>query len=342
MGLYLNGTAAYGLFRKECRLPYYVDKSQMLEELVAAFAAEEDNTEERALASVSKTPGDTGSETQGIKANPGYICITRPRRFGKSTMANMIASYFGKGTDSSRDFDSLKVSSFAWYQEHLNRHNVIHIMFNELPNEPYTYEKYIARIRRRLLSDLRRAYPEAEIGQDDAVWDALSNIYEYCGGEQFIFVLDEWDYIYHQTFATEQEKSYFTKFLSNLLKDKAYVELAYMTGILPIAKCSSGLELNMFCEYTMETEEKFSEYFGFTDAEVDALYEKFRRGKGANSAVTQEGLRLWYDGYHTKAGEQVYNPSSVVLALTNDNLDSYWTSSGPSACPQHGKPAVGL
>ena len=45
--------------------------------------------------------------------------------------------------------------------------------------------------------------------------------------------------------------------------------------------------------------------------------------------MTREGLRIWYDGYHTKAGERVYNPRSVVAALTNNNLGNYWTSSGP-------------
>ncbi|MCD8096889.1 MAG: ATP-binding protein [Lachnospiraceae bacterium] len=314
MGLYLNGTGAYRLFQNECKLPYYVDKTRILEELVAV---------------VDPECVRSGDVTQLIKTNPKYISLTRPRRFGKSLMANMIASYFGRGVDSSKDFDFLKVSSFAWYKQHLNKHNVIHITFSELPDAPLSYEKYITRIRKRLMTDLRQAYPDAEIEKDDALWDALTNVYEYCGGERFIFVLDEWDYIYHQKFVTEEEKDSFTKFLSNLLKDKAYVELAYMTGILPISKYSSGSELNMFCEYTMVTEEKFSEYFGFTDAEVDELYQRYLAQKIPHRNVTREGLRLWYDGYHTKSGERVYNPRSVVLALTNNNLGSYWTSSGP-------------
>ena len=57
---------------------------------------------------------------------------------------------------------------------------------------------------------------------------------------------------------TDADKTAYTKFLSNLLKDKAYVEMAYMTGILPIAKYSSGSELNMFFEYSMATRAKFS------------------------------------------------------------------------------------
>ena len=169
---------------------------------------------------------------------------------------------------------------------------------------------------------------KAEIERDDAVWDALTKVHEYCGGEKFIFVLDEWDYIYHQDFAAEEDKAGFTKFLSNLLKDKAYVELAYMTGILPIAKYSSGSELNMFFEYSMAARVKYSEYFGFTEGEVDRLYETYLEME-PEPHVSREGLRLWYDGYQTAGGERLYNPRSVIGALSDNQLGSYWTSSGP-------------
>lgn len=179
------------------------------------------------------------------------------------------------------------------------------------------------------MDDLRMEYPDVPIRERDAVWDALKKIYEYGNEDKFIFVLDEWDYIYHQDFVTEQDKGSFTRFLSNLLKDKAYVEMAYMTGILPISKYSSGSELNMFCEYTMVNEEKYGEYFGFTDEEVDDLYAIYQRQDIQNPHVTREGLRIWYDGYHTKSGKRMYNPRSVVLALMNNNLGNYWTNSGP-------------
>ena len=102
-----------------------------------------------------------------------------------------------------------------------------------------------------------------------------------------------------------------------------------MTGILPIAKYSSGSELNMFAEYTMATEEKFSEYFGFTEKEVDVLYEKYKMSYPEYRKVPREGLKEWYNGYHTLSGERLYNPRSVVMALTNNNLGNYWTSAGP-------------
>ena len=101
-----------------------------------------------------------------------------------------------------------------------------------------------------------------------------------------------------------------------------------MTGILPIAMYSSGSELNMFWEYTMVSEAKYNEYFGFTDSEVDQLYEKYTRNT-REIHISREDLKEWYDGYTTKSGERMYNPRSVVLALTNNNIGNYWTSSGP-------------
>ena len=314
MGIYLNGKRAYSLFQEDCAMTYYIDKTEMLDEIV------------RILEQKGNAVEETGA-FRGKKMK--YLCVTRPRRFGKTMAANMVAAFLGKGADSSEEFSQLNVSGYGWYQKHLNQHNVIHIMFNELPRNCHSYEQYITRIEDGLLMDLSEAYPNARIRETDSLWDALTKVFEYGNGDKFIFVLDEWDYIYHQKFVTEEEKDDFTKFLSNLLKDKAYVEMAYMTGILPIAKYFSGSELNMFCEYTMVNEEKYNEYFGFTGEEVDALYERYQAQETGKQNITREDLRLWYDGYHTKGGRRMYNPRSVVLALSNNNLGNYWTNSGP-------------
>lgn len=313
MGIYLNSHSAYGLFCRDCASAYFVDKSDILKDLIPLVEMDNDESNDTDLA-----------QRKGQK----YVSITRPRRFGKTLIANMIASYFGKGIDSSKTFDHLKISQHPLYQQHLNKHNVIHIMFNEVPDEITSYEEYSRMIKDTLLDDLVSAYPDARIRDNDSVWRALTKVYEYCDQERFIFVLDEWDYIYHQSYMINADKIAYTKFLSNLLKDKAYVELVYMTGILPISKYSSGSELNMFFEFPMATATAYSTYFGFTDEEVDALYQIYLKTE-PSPQVTREGLELWYDGYETASGIKLYNPRSVVGALTYNQLRSYWTSSGP-------------
>lgn len=298
MGKYLNSINSYSLFRSETRKPYFVDKSMMLLELLPL-----------------------------IHEGNNFVCITRPRRFGKTVMANMISSFLGRGQDSSDIFDQLQISRNKGYQEYLNQCDVIHISFNELPRKCGAYEPYIERIENRLLHDLQQAYPDCGISDDEALWDALMDIHEkYL--TRFVFIFDEWDFIFHRNYVTESNKKDFVSFLSSLLKDKPYVSLAYMTGILPITKYSSGSELNMFLEYTMATQVRFGDYFGFTETEVDDLYHRYLENC-MQPAVLRDGLRTWYNGYHTAAGERVYNPRSVVAALSNNQLADYWTSSGP-------------
>lgn len=82
----------------------------------------------------------------------------------------------------------------------------------------------------------------------------------------------------------------------------------------PIAKYSSGSELNMFVEYDIAVSEIFREYFGFSDAEVDRLYEIYKK-EIHTPRFSREDLRIWYNGYHTAKGEHLYNPRSIVLAF---------------------------
>lgn len=299
MGIYLNSESAYTLYKSETQKPYFVDKSRMIEELFPL-----------------------------IEEGANHICITRPRRFGKTVTANMISAFFSKAREASDIFDRLKISTSQNYSKYRNQYNVIHISLNDISRQCTTYEEYITRIEQRLVRDLKRAYPQAELDGEESAVDALMEIYTENSENRFIFVFDEWDFLFHQPFVTEKEKREYLSYLRSLLKDRPYVILAYMTGILPIAKYSSGSELNMFTEYTMLSEEKFSEVFGFTDSEVDILYQKYT-DYTEHIKVTREGLRYWYNGYHTFSGERVYNPRSVVCALRNNNLGNYWTSAGP-------------
>ena len=190
-----------------------------------------------------------------------------------------------------------------------------------------SYTQYINRIESGIIDDLMTVYTDCSIGKEDSVWDALQKIYEQTE-DKFLFVLDEWDAVFHMPFISNEEQMEYLLFLKWLLKDQSYVEFAYMTGVLPIAKYSSGSELNMFVEYDMATSEKFSGYFGFSDCEVDCLYEIYKR-EVTPPKFSREELRIWYDGYYTAAGIKLYNPRSVVLALTDNQLRNYWTSSGP-------------
>ena len=65
-----------------------------------------------------------------------------------------------------------------------------------------------------------------------------------------------------------------------------------------------------------------------TDEEVDGLFQKYLQIE-KKPRISREGLRLWYDGYQAASGKRLYNPRSVVSALSDNQLGSYWASSGP-------------
>ncbi|MCM1135440.1 MAG: ATP-binding protein [Clostridium sp.] len=298
MGMFLNSHVPFEGYKEVLRDTYFVDKSMFLKELIPYFE----------------------------KRNR-YCCITRPRRFGKTVMANMTGAFFGRADKKDRIFDNLEIAKTEAYKKHLNRHDVIYIDFSKTPKNCKSYEQYIARIQEGLIEDLAEAYSDLHVNKEDSVWDALQKIYEETENK-FLFVMDEWDAVFHMSFVSAEERREYLLFLKNMLKDQPYVEFAYMTGVLPIVKYSSGSELNMFVEYDMITSEKFCEYFGFSDVEVDALYEIYRR-ETAEPGFSRDELKVWYDGYYTAKGVRIYNPRSVVLALTDNQLRNYWTSSGP-------------
>ncbi len=296
MGQFLNNKEPYDKYKMVMNGTYFVDKSEILEELIPALQQEQ-----------------------------RFFCITRPRRFGKTVMANMIAAFF-ENTGEKSLFDQLRISEYERYMQEAGKHDVIYIDFSEMPRECSCYREYINRIQNGLIRDIRQAYKEIQVEENAAVWDILSQIFNETG-HKFIFVMDEWDAVFHMDFITEKDRENYLLFLKLLLKGQSYAELAYMTGVLPIAKYSDGSELNMFLEYNMATRIRFSEYFGFSDKEVDMLFERYLK-KTKKPQITREDLREWYDGYHTAAGERLYNPRSVVCALTDNQISNYWVSSG--------------
>lgn len=285
---YLNSNVSYIQFEKTLNSEIYVDKSL----LIAAVSSK-------------------------IKTGNNYICITRPRRFGKTINANMIGAYYTKGYDSHNLFDQLAISGTVGYREYMNRYNVIHIDFSKIPVFCTEYQTYLTNIIKRLKEDLETVYPKLLGRKYDDISEMLQDT-----GDSFVFILDEWDSIFYEDFMGDKEINHFLRFLKVLLKDQPYVDLVYMTGVLPIAKYSSGSELNMFDEYTFMNDNVYDRYFGFHEDEVRKLCEE-------KNTISYEELKKWYDGYSSSDGGSIFNPRSVSKALTRGVCLNYWTETGP-------------
>lgn len=286
MSNYLNTNVLLENYKNLYRSKYFIDKSLIIDSL-----------------------------NQLLNTSDKYVCITRPRRFGKSSIASMIGAYYSKAVKSKEIFDNLKISSSESYMENLNKYNVISISFNEIPDNMKSYDDYINMIRTQLIRDITEKYTHIK---EDKYFNISSMLMDT--QEKFIFIFDEWDYIFNNNLFEENQND-FLEFLRNLLKDQPYVALCYMTGVLPIKKYSSGSALNMFDEYTFLKDRKFGEYFGFVEEEVIELCNR-------NGKMNFKDLESWYNGYFTATGIRVYNPRSVVKALQNNYCESYWTNTG--------------
>lgn len=245
-----------------------------------------------------------------------YICITRPRRFGKTINANMLAAYYTKGFDSHELFDHLEIAKQSSYEEFINKYNVFYMDLSSRPDFCNSYHDFKEDIYLNIVEDICEAY-----GLDRKKYRKLSSLIK-ATNEKFIFILDEWDSIFYEDFMSEENKKDYLKFLKGFLKDQDYVDLAYMTGVLPIAKYSSGSELNMFKECNFMNDKHFDDFFGYSEDEVKALCQRFRK-------PTYEELQYWYNGYYRSDGKKLFNPRSVNYALLDEDCGNYWTETGP-------------
>lgn len=289
MGSYLNPSTKG--FQESLSSKIYVDKSMLIDKLNALV-----NTKQK------------------------FICVSRPRRFGKSMAADMLSAYYGNDSDTTALFGSLKIAQADSYRKHLNKYHVIKINIQEFLSATHDVDEMLNALQKRVLIDLKRVYPEIVDG-NQLIW-AMMDIFA-ATNRPFVILIDEWDCLFRE-FAhnTEAQKKYLD-FLRAWLKDQDYVALAYMTGILPIKKYGTHSALNMFTEYSMTNPRELAEYFGFTEAEVMELCSQYR--------MNFEEAKAWYDGYElitqTADGQIVhsmYSPKSVVDAMLSHTYDTYW------------------
>ena len=252
-----------------------------------------------------------------------FICMSRPRRFGKTFTAHMLSAYYSKGCDSKGLFDKLAASGTNGYHEHLNAHNVIKINVQYfLSRNEHDVKRMIDDWGLSIIEELTEMFPKKRkikklLTPPAAVCQLLNEIYKE-SGEKFVFILDEWDCVMREIKEDERSQKEYLDFLRMIFKDQPYVSLVYMTGILPIKKYGTHSALNMFDEISMTESQEFYDYVGFTENEVKQLCRKFK--------MKFSEIKLWYDGYTVGRRQHIFNPNSVVKALDKKVCLSYWTN----------------
>ncbi len=295
MGRYFNPTNTG--FRKALASEIYIDKSEMIEYLNSIIG--------------------------GIEP---LVCVSRPRRFGKSMAVNMLTAYYSRGCDSQELFDKLKISHFEDYKKHLNQYNVLRIDMQWMIDEAIKAVKYgretiiFRYVQKQIIKELCKNYPQIVNEGDYSLPEVLQNIYDVTE-EQFIIIIDEWDCVFRNNKTNKELQIEYIEMLRGLFKGviaEESIALAYLTGILPIKKYGTESALNNFKEFTMTEPKQMAEYVGFTEGEVKMLCTKFH--------MNFEEMKRWYDGYYFKDVGNIYNPRSVVEASLSEKYGGYWTS----------------
>ncbi|RRK33700.1 AAA family ATPase [Schaedlerella arabinosiphila] len=249
----------------------------------------------------------------------GFICNSRPRRFGKSTTADMLAAYYSRGCDSEKMFEGLEISRDSDFYTHLNRYEVIRIDVQWCRTSAKSAAATVTYIEENIIRELQEIYQKVPL--PDSLPDSLAAVNKVTG-QKFIIIIDEWDcLIRDEAENTELLEEYIT-LLRGLFKGSTpteFIHLAYLTGILPIKKIKTQSALNNFDEFTMLDAGILAPYVGFTEKEVEALCEKYSKDF--------KEVKHWYDGYFLQK-EHIYNPKAVVSVMMRGNFKSYWSLTG--------------
>ena len=251
-----------------------------------------------------------------IRTTNKYICVSRPRRFGKSIAADMLVAYYSRGCDSKEMFSGYRIAKDKDFEKHLNQYNVIHINMLDFIDDKKSVNESIEHLSKRLIHEIRKENGDVDCFDWNDLHSVLAEVFD-AKKIPFIFVIDEWDCVFRENKDDVKAQKAYLDFLKVLLKGKSYVALAYMTGILPIKKYGKHSALNMFTEIAMTNAAPLEEFTGFTESEVLDICNEYEKDFGE--------VKRWYDGYNVD-GVSIYNPKSVVEAMTRGKFRNYWTS----------------
>ena len=311
MGTYLNsGKAA---FEEAIHSEIFVDKTEMIQYLNAV-----------------------------VKTKQKYVSVSRPRRFGKTMAADMICAYYDREADSREMFSKRKLASIPMdgnalsWDSYLGAFDVIRLVMTDFMEGSNSVSSMLDYLTDEIVDELREKYPDVKFGNRITLRTVMNKIYNTTN-RQFVIVIDEWDAIFRTWKNDLDGQTQYLDFLREWLKDKPYIALAYITGILPIKKYGEHSALNMFDEYSMMLPMQMAKYTGFIEEEVVDLCDRYGR--------EFRKIKEWYDGYEvsdaippdpdrlylSETGKyrqakrfQLYSPLSVVNAIRNGHIQNYW------------------
>lgn len=257
-----------------------------------------------------------------LNTDKRFSCVTRSRRFGKTMAARMLQAYYDHSCDSRSLFADLEIASHPSFEEHLNKYPVIFIDAGFFVSR-HKNKTVLDELNTEITNDVNGIYPNVPVNEKDDLMQYLIRV-SLATGDKFIFIIDEWDAILRECGNMPYDENQtvadkYVDWLRRLFKGEPATQVfvgVYMTGILPIKKYKTQSALNNFKEYSMVTPGAMARYFGFTKDEVKVLAERH--------GMDFDELEMWYDGYQIGAETSIFNPNSVMQALSANWCESYW------------------
>lgn len=256
-----------------------------------------------------------------------FIFLSRPRRFGKSLLLSTLEAYFQGRREL---FAGLAIDKL---EREWKKYPVLHIDLN-VGN--YTLEGTLPEGLDYTLSEFERAYslPRVEASPELRFKALIKGIYEK-RGEKVVILVDEYD---KPLLGIEDNPALFAKnqailkgFFGVLKSMDQYIRFAMLTGVARFNKVSIFSDLNNLNDISLDND--FAEICGWTEEELLDTFqpgiERLAATKGKGYDETVSDLRYYYDGYlFAPQGKKVYNPLSVLKALSSREIRSYWFQTG--------------
>ena len=256
-----------------------------------------------------------------------YVFLSRPRRFGKSLLVSTLASYF-RG-----EKELFKGLAMERLEKQWKKHPVIHLSLASVKEiEPEKIEESLS----NRLRDIENQFgiERKSNGLGDRLNDIIQQTTEQYG-EKAVVVLDEYDAPLLNVLHDEQRLKEVRQLMRTLyapLKDcDPYLRFVFITGISKFSQLSIFSEINNLKVISMMPE--YATLCGFTQQEIETNFQEGIKRLAEKEELTVEQtldkLRQTYDGYHFAANSPgVYNPYSIINALSDGTFDNYWFSTG--------------
>lgn len=269
------------------------------------------------------------------------VLLTRPRRFGKTLNMSMLSYFYDHHLESASLFQDLSISQNSEVMAAMNSLPTIFISFKDIKDRYWNdalsqlknlFSKLYGSFEKELASvfqnDMEKQVYQAIIYKTADLADykaSLKNLTEYLNRayqKPVLLLIDEYDVPIQSGWTHgyyDDVIDFMQGLLSGALKDNSHLFKGVLTGIYRVAKESIFSGLNNLKVYTV-LHEKYAQYFGFTQEEVDKLVEGL---EDINVEKVKNDLRSWYNGYNF-GGKTIYNPWSVVNYLSDGYLQPYW------------------